>query len=121
MSRTGGEMNPRMGKRLPLAHQETHRGSSALGLVAAVALMVGWLGGCAATKPARYYQLTVPADAGAVERADAAPVSLLIGALLTSHLYREDRIVYGNGAEQLGTYEYQRWAEPPAEMIQDVL
>jgi len=40
---------------------------------------------------------------------------------MTSHLYREDRIVYGNGPEQLGTYEYQRWAEPPAEMIQEVL
>jgi len=40
---------------------------------------------------------------------------------MTSHLYREDRIVYGNGAEQLGTYEYQRWAEPPTEMIQEVL
>jgi ABC-type uncharacterized transport system auxiliary subunit len=48
-------------------------------------------------------------------------VTLLLGQLFTSHLYREDRIVYGNGAEQLGTYEYQRWAEPPAEMIQDVL
>src|SRR5437879_12656672 len=40
---------------------------------------------------------------------------------MTSHLYREDRIVYGNDGEQMGTYEYQRWAEPPAEMIQEVL
>jgi ABC-type uncharacterized transport system auxiliary subunit len=40
---------------------------------------------------------------------------------MTSHLYREDRIVYGNGPEQLGTYEFERWAEPPAEMIQAVL
>jgi len=37
------------------------------------------------------------------------------------HLYREDRIVYGNGPEQLGTYEFERWAEPPAELIQGVL
>src|ERR1700674_4828459 len=51
----------------------------------------------------------------------AVPVTLLLGALMTSHLYREDRVVYGNGSEQLGTYEYQRWAEPPAEMIQEVL
>ena len=48
-------------------------------------------------------------------------MTLLLGALMTSHLYREDRIVYGNGPEQLGTYEYQRWAEPPTEMIQEVL
>jgi ABC-type uncharacterized transport system auxiliary subunit len=83
--------------------------------------MVGLLSGCGATRPSRYYQLTVPAEAGAVEKADAVPVTLLLGQLLTSHLYREDRIVFGNGAEQLGTYEYQRWAEPPTEMIQEVL
>jgi len=87
----------------------------------AFALMVGLLGGCGATRPSKYYQLTVPSDPGAVEKTDAVPVTLLLGALMTSHLYREDRIVYGNEGEQMGTYEYQRWAEPPAEMIQEVL
>jgi ABC-type uncharacterized transport system auxiliary subunit len=87
----------------------------------AIALMAGLFSGCGATRPSRYYQLTVPADAGAVEKPDTVPVTLLLGALMTSHLYREDRIVYGNGAEQMGTYEYQRWAEPPTEMIQEVL
>jgi len=83
--------------------------------------MVGLLSGCGATRPSKYYQLTVPSDAGGVEKPDAVPVTLLLGALMTSHLYREDRIVYGNGPEQLGTYEYQRWAEPPTEMIQEIL
>src|SRR5947209_17851015 len=87
----------------------------------AVALTIGLLNGCGATRPSKYYQLTVAAGEPAVERADAVPVSLLLGGLMTSHLYREDRIVYGNGPEQLGTYEYQRWAEPPTEMIQEVL
>jgi ABC-type uncharacterized transport system auxiliary subunit len=41
--------------------------------------------------------------------------------LLTSHLYREDRIVYSGGGGQMGTYEYQRWAEPPTEMVEEVL
>jgi ABC-type uncharacterized transport system auxiliary subunit len=84
-------------------------------------LIVGLLSGCASTRPAKYYQLTVPTEAGAVERADTLPVTLLVGGLMTSHLYREDRIVFGNGPEQLGTYEFQRWAEPPTEMIQEVL
>jgi ABC-type uncharacterized transport system auxiliary subunit len=56
-----------------------------------------------------------------VEKTDAVPVTLLLGGVATSHLYREDRIVYSNGKEQLGTYEFERWAEPPAEMIQEVL
>jgi ABC-type uncharacterized transport system auxiliary subunit len=90
-------------------------------VVAAIAMIVGLLDGCGSARPAKYYQLTVPSDAGAVEKVDAVPVTLLLGGLMTSHLYREDRIVYGNGPEQLGTYENQRWAEPPAEMIQEIL
>ena len=91
------------------------------GLIAAVALTAGLLSSCGAARPSKYYQLTVRADVPAVEKPDAVPVTLLLGGVASSHLYREDRIVYGNGAEQLGTYEFQRWAEPPAEMIQEVL
>lgn len=90
-------------------------------LVSALALLIGFLTGCGAARPSKYYQLTVPASSGSVEKAGAVPVTLLLGGLMTSHLYREDRIVYGNGPEQLGTYEFERWAEPPAEMIQEVL
>jgi ABC-type uncharacterized transport system auxiliary subunit len=95
--------------------------SARLGWLAALLMMVGALAGCGAVRPVKYYQLTVPTDAGDIEKAGAVPVRLLLGGLATSHLYREDRIVYGNGPEQLGTYEYQRWAEPPAEMIQEIL
>jgi ABC-type uncharacterized transport system auxiliary subunit len=95
--------------------------SARIGFFAAFLLMLGSLTGCGATRPVRYYQLTVPSDAGDIEKAGQVPVRLLLGGLVTSHLYREDRIVYGNGPEQLGTYEYQRWAEPPAEMIQEIL
>jgi ABC-type uncharacterized transport system auxiliary subunit len=90
-------------------------------LATALALVIGALTGCGAARPSKYYQLTVPANAVLVEKADAVPVTILLGGLVTSHLYREDRIVYGNGPEQLGTYEFERWAEPPAELIQGVL
>lgn len=86
-----------------------------------VVLATGVLIGCGAVRPVKYFQLTVPSDATQVEKVDAFPVTLLVGSLMTSHIYREDRIVYGNGREQMGTYEYQRWANPPAEMIEEVL
>jgi cholesterol transport system auxiliary component len=123
MSRTQSDMELRYLKRVPTRGEQTPRGSAGTGLMAVAALLLAFLGGCGATRPAKYYQLTVPPDTAtaAVERPDAVPVSLLLGAVMTSHLYREDRIVYGNGPEQLGTYEFQRWAEPPAEMIQEVL
>jgi ABC-type uncharacterized transport system auxiliary subunit len=89
--------------------------------VIALALLIGFLAGCGAARPSKYYQLTIPPSTASVEKADAVPVTLLLGGVMTSHLYREDRIVYGNGQEQLGTYEFERWAEPPAEMVQEVL
>lgn len=85
------------------------------------AMAFGFLGGCGAARPSKYYQLTVPGDAAPRQTADPVPVTLLVGDLMASHLYREDRIVYSTGGEQMGTYEYQRWSEPPTEMIQEVL
>jgi ABC-type uncharacterized transport system auxiliary subunit len=90
-------------------------------LTGAVVLLMLVLAGCGATRPAKYYELTVPADAAAAPAAEVFPVTLLMGPLLSSHLYREDRIVYGSNGETMGTYEYHRWAEPPTEMIQDVI
>ncbi len=107
--------------KMPASGPKFPRISARAGYFAVFSLMVGLLTGCGAVRPVKYYQLTVPTDAGDIEKPGAVPVRLLLGGLTTSHLYREDRIVFGNGPEQLGTYEFQRWAEPPAEMIQEIL
>ena len=87
----------------------------------ALMLCLGILSGCGATRPSKFYQLTLPNDK--TPGADPAPfpVTLLLGPITTSHLYRDDHIVYTSGGEVMGTYEYRRWAEPPTEMINDVL
>lgn len=77
--------------------------------------------GCGAARPSKYYQLTVPADSAATTQANPFPVTLLLGTLTSSHLYREDHLVYSSTGENMGIYEYQRWAEPPTEMIDEVL
>jgi ABC-type uncharacterized transport system auxiliary subunit len=80
-----------------------------------------FVAGCGAARPAKYHQLTVPGDAAADPHGDVFPVTLVMGPLLSSHLYREDHIVYSSNGEGMGIYEYERWVEPPAEMIQEVL
>jgi ABC-type uncharacterized transport system auxiliary subunit len=80
-----------------------------------------FVGGCGAARPAKYHQLTVPGDTAADPHGDVYPVTLVMGPLLSSHLYREDHIVYSSNGEDMGIYEYERWVEPPTEMIQEVL
>ncbi len=84
-------------------------------------IVVSFASGCGAVRPSKYYQLAPPNDPSSAKTADPLPVTLLIGRLKASHLYREDRIVYSTKGEEMGTYEYQRWAEPPTEMIQQLL
>lgn len=89
---------------------------------AAFLVFVGLLAvGCGATRPSKYYELAPPNDLSSIKTNDPLPITLLIGRLKASHLYREDRIVYSTKSEQMGTYEYQRWAEPPTEMIEQML
>ena len=85
------------------------------------ALAVSLASGCGATRPSKYYQLTVPGDSAPVADPRPYPVTLLLGPLRASHLYREDHIVYSSNGESMGTYEFQRWAQPPTEMIQEIL
>jgi ABC-type uncharacterized transport system auxiliary subunit len=84
-------------------------------------LCLGILNGCGAARPSKFYQLTLPNDKTPGANATPFPVTLLVGPITTSHLYRDDHIVYTSNGETMGTYEYQRWAEPPSEMISDVL
>jgi ABC-type uncharacterized transport system auxiliary subunit len=85
------------------------------------ALCVGLATGCGAARPSNYYELTIPGDTQSAAASSQYDVSLLVGPLRASHLYREDPIVYSSSAEQMGTYEYHRWAEPPTELLAEVL
>ena len=90
-------------------------------IIPTLMLAVGILSGCGAARPSKYYQLT--ADSDRPSGADPSPhaVTLLLAPILSSPLYRDDHMVYTSNGQAMGTYEYQRWAEPPAEMIDDVL
>jgi ABC-type uncharacterized transport system auxiliary subunit len=88
--------------------------------VALVIFLTGFLAACGASRPYKYYMLDVPAPAPAAQ-APAYPITLLVGRVSTPLLYHDNRLVYGSGNVQLGTYEYNRWAEMPADMLQDNL
>lgn len=86
-------------------------------LLAVAAMVV--LSACTASVPVKYYVLDIPPLPAA--QGPQYPVTLVVGRITTNELYRADRLVYGSGPVQLGTYEYERWAESPADMVQDAL
>ncbi|HEV3218711.1 MAG TPA: ABC-type transport auxiliary lipoprotein family protein [Candidatus Acidoferrales bacterium] len=90
-------------------------------MLSLLALAVVLAAGCGAARPSKYYQLTVAGDSAPVANSNPLPVTLLIGRLTAPALYREDQIVYSSGGESMGTYEYQKWSEPPTEMIVEVM
>jgi ABC-type uncharacterized transport system auxiliary subunit len=85
-----------------------------------VAVLAGAISGCGSTRPTKYYVLDVPPPP-TTQSPTQLPVSLLVARPVASHLYRDDRIVYGSGPVELGTYEFERWAQSPADMMQDLL
>jgi ABC-type uncharacterized transport system auxiliary subunit len=108
---------PRIGQKLSVV-RVTVAGKITL---AVLALGVGLAAGCGATRPSKYYQLTVPGDLAPAANPNPVPITLLIGRLTGPALYRADQIVYSTGGESMGTYEYQRWSEPPTELIAEVI
>lgn len=87
----------------------------------ALMLGLGILNGCGAARPSKFYQLTLPNNKPSGADPAPFPVTLLLGPITTSNLYRDDHIVYTSNGDAMGTYEYHRWAEQPSEMISDVL
>src|SRR5579864_2222645 len=90
-------------------------------LITVVALMAVAICGCGAVPQSKYYELQVPRETTSAATADAFPVTILVGPLKASHFYREDRLVYATDTEEMGTYQMQRWAAPPTEMLRDLL
>jgi ABC-type uncharacterized transport system auxiliary subunit len=76
------------------------------------------LAACGAAHPIYYYSLDPPAITPAPQRLDA---SLLIGRIGAPTVYRDTRIVYRTGPNEMGLYQDHRWAETPADLVQEML
>lgn len=84
-------------------------------LLALPALMVA----CGAGKPIHYYSLELAASTPSA--ADPLPVALILGRFTAPIVYRDTRLLYRSGPNQVDIYEQQRWAEPPAELVRGML
>jgi ABC-type uncharacterized transport system auxiliary subunit len=77
------------------------------------------LNGCEKGKPIHYYTVGLPV-APALSTS-AHPLPLLVGSIGGADIYRNTPIVYRVGTNEIGAYQYSRWAEPPVELVKDKL
>lgn len=83
------------------------------------AVLVMLVSGCAKPRAIKYYEISYPSNVSVSP--DVFDTMLLVRSFESSHLYLDDRVVYGYNSPEMGTYEDQRWAEPPVEMLRDAI
>lgn len=84
-----------------------------------VSLAAMALAGCGSGRPIRYYTLQLPPAPG--PSTNVYPVTVLIGRIGAPEILHDDPIVYRTGQNEIGTYPYHQWVEPPVRILKDML
>jgi ABC-type uncharacterized transport system auxiliary subunit len=77
------------------------------------------LGACRGGRPIRYYTVELPP--AAQPSTNVYPITLLIGRIGAPEILQDDSIAYRTGPNEIGTYNYHHWAEPPSRMVKVTL
>jgi cholesterol transport system auxiliary component len=72
--------------------------------------------GCGSGRPIRYY--TSPVAVAPTLTANPYPFSILVGNVAGPEIFEDTPIAYRIGTNEIGTYEYSRWIEPPVQIVQ---
>jgi len=73
------------------------------------------LAACGGTKPIRYYMLQIPA--APTLTTNAYPVSLVVATVNGAQIFQDGPIAYRIGVNEIGTYQFSQWAEPPVNLV----
>jgi ABC-type uncharacterized transport system auxiliary subunit len=87
--------------------------------VASFLFIVVILGGCGGGRPIAFYTLRMPPPPPAAAR--VFPISLLVGRIDAPEILQDEPIVYRTGPNEIGTYAYHDWIEPPTRMVKEML
>ncbi len=77
------------------------------------------MGACGSGRPIHYYTMALPP--APAPSTSLYPVTVLIGRINAPEILQDGPIVYRSGPNEIGTYPYHQWAEPPAQMVKDML
>lgn len=80
-----------------------------------VALALATLTSCLGGRSIKYYTVELPPGRETVT--STYPVTLLIGHIGGPGILEDQPIVYRSGPNEIGTYQYHQWVEPPVQML----
>jgi ABC-type uncharacterized transport system auxiliary subunit len=86
----------------------------------AISLLAMGLGSCGSARPVRHYTLQLPAVPDP-STTNVYPFTLVVGRLQAPEILEQEPIVYRTGPNEIETYPYHQWVEPPAQMVRDRL
>ncbi len=90
------------------------------GLTALATLLIGFSNGCGGKIPVtHYYKLDLP-PAPASSRAEGAATAI-VAPFRGSKMLTQDKIIYRPSRQEVGFYEYHRWAEDPRTTLAQAL
>jgi ABC-type uncharacterized transport system auxiliary subunit len=84
-----------------------------------ILLAVASLSACLGGRPIRYYTVEFPPPAG--HSSEVYPVTLAVGRIGAPQILEDQPIAYRSGRNEIGTYQYHQWIEPPAEIVKNML
>ena len=84
-----------------------------------VLLVAVGLGACGSGRPIRYYTVELPA--APQPSTSVYPITLLIGRIGAPGILQDEPIAYRSGPNEIGTYDYHHWAEPPVQTLKVIL
>jgi ABC-type uncharacterized transport system auxiliary subunit len=87
-----------------------------------ISLLTLGMSACGASRPIKYYTVQTPSAPALPAVSDNAhKVSLLVASVAGAQIFQDTPIAYRVGTNEIGTYQYSRWAEPPVEMLKGKL
>ncbi len=81
-----------------------------------IALFALGLAGCGAPRPIKYYSVQFPG--APTPSTSTYPIDIVVGPIAGPSLLHATQIVYRVGTNQIGTYQYHRWQDPPTDIVQ---
>jgi ABC-type uncharacterized transport system auxiliary subunit len=85
-----------------------------------ISLLAVGLGSCGSARPIRHYTLQLPAVPDP-SPTNVYPFTLVVGRIQAPEILEEEPIVYRTGPNEIDTYPYHQWVEPPAQLVRDRL